>query len=88
MGVAAASDSVSSVWTSDTVIETEQRRNCLVHLRARYWVRVVSGLSLKKRMHKNRLIFEKLILKIPVKGFVFTTVLTIAPIVSINIVIR
>jgi hypothetical protein len=37
---------------------------------------------------QERLIFEKLILKILVKCFVFTTVLIIAPVVLINNIIR
>jgi len=39
-------------------------------------------------MYKNRLICEKLILKILVKYFVFTAFLIIASVVLINIVIR
>jgi len=50
-GLAAASNSVCGVWTSNIVIETEWRRNCLVHLWARYWVWVASGLNPNKWMY-------------------------------------
>ena len=63
---------------SDIVIEIERKRNSLVHLWARYWVRVASGLSPKNWIKRTDILKKKNYFLKFWWFLVFTTLLIIA----------